>query len=127
MPLLFGTVAIAGLICGGWQLLFALSGLGARLLVPFVRESPVARPLVGLNGALVILLALAILKRHPYGLLLYFLSMGYGFCFTLYFLWHADIPAHTAAVAIWACFALFVLAYGYVNRGWFRRMSDDAE
>lgn len=126
MPLLFGTVVIAGLVCGAGQLLFASTGLGAQFVVPFVRESPLARPLVGLNGALAIPLALAILKRYRYGLVLYFLSMGYGFSFMLCFLWRADIPARTATLVTWVCFGVFVLIYGYLNREWFHPKPDDA-
>jgi len=125
MPLLFGTVVIAGLVCGAMQLLFALTGLGAQFIVPFVRESPLARPLVGLNGALAIPLAFAILKRYRHGLMLYFLSLGYGFAFVLYFLWHADMRGRASTIVICVCFAIFVFVYGCVNRGWFRSDEKD--
>jgi hypothetical protein len=106
------------------QLLLALTGLGGVLILPPVRESPLAGPLVGLNGALALLLALAILKRYRHGLVLYFLYMGYASALVLYSLWnaewHAQMPGRTSTIVICVCLAIFVLVYGYLNRGWFR-------
>ena len=124
MPMLFSVVAMAGLALGVWQLLFALTGLAPQLVVPFVLAFPLARPLVGVNGALMIPMALAIVKRHRQGFALYLLSMGYNLTSTLYFLWHAR-KLTPPLFAIWASFTAFVLAYGYLNRGWFRPGVDD--
>ena len=125
MPPYFLAVAIAGLVLGAVHLFFALTGLGGQLILPSLRESRLARPLVGLYGALTIPLALAILKRYRRGLVLYFLSMGYAFALVLYSLWPADMPGRTSSIVTFVCLAIFVLVYGYVNRGWFR--SDEKE
>jgi hypothetical protein len=124
MPLLFRTIAVAGLVVGAMQLLFALIGLGELFILPPVRESPLAGSLVGLNGALAIVLALAIVKRYRHGLVLYFLYMGYASALVLYSLsnaeWHAHMPNRTFTIVTYVCLAVFLLIYGYVNRGWFR-------
>jgi hypothetical protein len=101
-------------------LFFALTGLGELLILPSLRESPLARPLVGLNGVLAIPLALAILRRYRHGLVVYFLYMGYASGLALYSLWDADMPGRTYSIVACVCLAIFVLVYGYVNRGWFR-------
>jgi hypothetical protein len=120
MPPLFGCAVIAGLPLGAMQLFVALTGLGTQFILPSLSESPLARPFVGLNGALTIALALAILKRHRRGLMLYSLYMGYAFALALYSLWHADVPGRTYSIVACVCLGIFVLVYGWVNRGWFR-------
>jgi len=132
MPVLFRAIAILGLVGGGMQLLLALTGLGKWFLLPPLRESPLAGPLVGLNGALAISLALAILKRYRQGLVLYFVFVAYAFGLVVYDLWQADMelwqaamPGRTSTIVTCACFTIFLLVYGYVNRGWFRSEEKD--
>jgi len=132
MPLLFRAIAVAGLIGGAGQLLLSLTGLGKWFLLPPLRESPLAGPLVGLNGALAISLALAILKRYRQGLVLYFVFVAYAFGLVVYDLWQADMelwqaamPGRTSTIVTCACFTIFLLVYGYVNRGWFRSEEKD--
>lgn len=126
MPVVFAAWAAGGLVGGGTALIYAASGTIGSEIYAWAVGLPAPRLLVGIGGVLLLCAVTGILIRHPVGLALYSASVLYLFAVVPFAVMWVRQHARVDMMLIHLLFTAALSAYGWRNRGWFKKTPLDS-